>query len=136
MKTTQDPHEVHEFESGAVDPTTFDHLAHVRAAVAMLRTYAFLDATARYATTIEGMAQRVGAHDKFHVTITVAFMALIAERMGDRSWKNFEHFIEENPDLRSSDALASFYSPERLGSSVARRTFILPDRGTATGPTR
>ena len=115
------------FENLQVAPGTFHHRDHLAAAYAMLRKYPFIEATSRYAQTIRTMAERAGVYDKFHTTITFAFMALIAERMESSAYDSFDDFIEHHPDLFSPGLLQRFYSPERLASDVARKVFVMPD---------
>ena len=43
----------------------------------------------------------------------------------------FDAFLAANPDLAQKDVLTRWYSSERLGSEIARRQFVLPDRPTA-----
>ena len=50
------------------------------------------------------------------------------ERLGrDRVW---EEFAASNPDLLTwrPSVLERYYTPEALGSDLARRVFLLPDR--------
>lgn len=117
---------VDRFERLEIEPGAFRHRDHVEAAYAMLSKYPFLEATARYASTIRTMATNAGASDKFHVTITVAFMSLIAERMESSEHDGFGTFSRANPDLFSRDLLTRFYRPEQLQSDVARRVFVMP----------
>ena len=114
-------------------PGTFNHRDHIEAAYEMLRKYPFLEATSRYASTIETMATNAGAFEKFNVTITLAFMALIAERMESGSFESFADFADQHPDLFAPDVLAPFYSPQRLRSPLARRIFMMPDAARSTG---
>ena len=116
------------FEDGEIGPGAFDHKAHVRAAYEMLCRYEFIDACARYASTIRGMAERAGAFDKYNTTITLAFMSLIAERIVETNASNWEAFIQTNPDLLTSNVLSSWYSQDRLQSPLARKQFVLPDK--------
>lgn len=120
---------VERFEHLQIAPGAFRHRDHVEAAYAMLRKYPFLEATARYARIIRTMAANAGASDKFHVTITVAFMSVIAERMESTEHRDFETFSRANPELFSRDLLSRFYPRSRLESDVARKIFVLPDPG-------
>jgi hypothetical protein len=115
------------FERLELDPGSFRHRDHVAAAYAMLRKYPFLEALSRYASTIRTMATNAGAATKFHVTITVAFMALIAERMESSPHRDFDDFSREHPDLFASDILERFYPPDQLQSQLARKIFVMPD---------
>jgi hypothetical protein len=122
------------FEALAMDPRTFRHRDHVATAWAMLERYPLLEATTRYAATLKEFATRAGDAEKFHATITVAFVALIAERMHDRVYADADDFCARNPDLLDSSVLLGVYSPERLRSDAARRAFVLPDRLVNAAP--
>ena len=116
------------FENLELSADGFSHRAHVAVAFAMLRKHPFLEATSRFGTTLHAMATAAGAVDKYNTTITVAFMALIFERMGDDTTDDFEAFCAANPDLLAAGTLRDLYSPERLNSPAARAGFVLPDR--------
>ena len=118
---------VERFERLQIPPGAFRHRDHVEAAYGMLRKYPFIEATARYARTIQTMAENAGAYTKFHVTVTIAFMAIIAERMESSPHDDFEDFCARHPDLFSPELLRRFYSAERLQSELARKVFVLPD---------
>ena len=115
------------FEEGRIDTPRFGHREHLRVAYLMLRKHDFLDATCRYARMIEKLAKAAGAPKKFNVTITVAFMSLIAERMAESVSDDDTGFLAANPDLLEKQVLASLYSRERLASDLARSAFLLPD---------
>ena len=117
-----------QFERFEIDAPSFHHSDHVEVAYAMLNKYDFVDACARYATTIREMAKRVGALKKFNMTITFAFMSLIAERKQDFEVNDFTVFLEANPDLLDKKILNNWYSGERLTSATARSLFLLPDK--------
>jgi len=128
------------FERFELSTDGFSHRAHVAVGFAMLRRYSFLEATQRFASTLHTMASAAGAADKYNTTITVAFMALIFERMSAdavfdagadaeaRKPVSFDEFCAANPDLLASGTLTALYSPARLSSSAARAGFVLPDR--------
>ena len=123
----QDQDLVGRFERLEIPPGAFRHRDHVEAAYEMLRKYPFIEATARYARTIQTMAANAGAHTKFHVTVTIALMALVAERMESEPHSDFDDFCTRNGDLFSPQPLRRYYSEERLQSDLARKTFVLPD---------
>ncbi len=115
------------FEAHTIDNTTFGHAEHVQVAYDLLRKYDFIDAAAIYAKGIRTLAVKAGAPDKFNLTITYAFMSLIAERLASSQSSTFEAFIAENPDFMAKTALSQWYPQERLNSALARRIFLLPD---------
>ena len=120
------------FERFEIDPTTFTHRDHVEAAHGMLLRYPFLEATSRYVAVLRELTRRVGAEDEFNLTITVAFMSLIAERLAQGRAEEFECFAAANPDLLRGDTLRSRYSSQRLHSPRAREAFLLPDLPTGS----
>ncbi len=114
------------FEAHQIDNSTFDHPAHVQVAFELLNKYDFIDASAIYAKGIRALAAQAGAPDKFNLTITYAFMSLIAERMTQTSDGGFETFIAANPDIMDKTILGRWYGADRLHSASARSIFLLP----------
>jgi hypothetical protein len=117
-----------QFEALEVDPAEFGHREHLQVAFEMLHKYGYLDASSRYANAINTMATNAGAADKFNVTITFAYLSLIAERMHADPQLDFEAFLANNPDLMSGSALDRWYSSEELASDFARTHFLLPGK--------
>jgi hypothetical protein len=120
--------ELERFLRGELDATRFPHREHVRMAFETLRRYDFAEAVLQFSRALRSMAARAGKPEAFHQTVTIAFLALIAERMESGERADFEAFACANPDLIEKTALARWYRPERLASETARRTFLLPDR--------
>ena len=115
------------FEACNIDVSKFGHVDHIGIAYEMLSLYDFLTATRRYAESINAIATTAGAAQKFNITITIAFLSLIAERMEVTRHNTFDEFIEQNQDLLSRDVLERWYMPERLKSDLARTVFLLPN---------
>jgi hypothetical protein len=115
-------------ERGEIEPGCFGHREHLEAAFDVLAEEPFLHAAVRYAGAIERFGIAVDAAGKFNLTITLAFLSLVAERMADGKSGSFDAFITRNPDLLR-DALAPYYSRERLHTPLAQRVFLLPDAG-------
>ena len=115
------------FLHGETDPEAFHHADHLRMAFEILSRHSnFADAAAAYAWSLRALASRAGNPVAYHETITFAFLSLIAERMASSRYGAFEQFAADNSDLMDKGALTRWYSAERLASSVARKTFILP----------
>ena len=119
---------IQRFEALEISAPDFHHEDHVRVAYEMLDTYDFVDACSRYANTIQAMANGVGVPEKFNVTITFAFMSLVAERKAVFEGVGLEAFLKANPDLLDRKVLQAWYTDERLASPDARNSFPLPDR--------
>lgn len=115
------------FLHGETDPKTFRHRDHVEMAFEILSRHPnFVTAAGAYASSLRQIAARAGNADAYHETITLAFLSLIAERLANATFDGFADFAARNSDLLDKGALARWYSTERLGSSVARATFVLP----------
>jgi hypothetical protein len=113
------PPELLRFVHGEMDAASFRHADHVRLGFEMLRRHDFAETVYLYSRALRGMAPQA-----FHHTITIASLSLIAERMALED--DFPNFAARNPDLFEKSTLLSRYSPERLTSDAARRTFLLP----------
>lgn len=114
-----------QFLASEIRPQDFRHADHVRAGYELLAQHDFLDAAAIYCRVLKEMTARIGKPDAFHLTITLAFLSLIAERA--EAGVRFEDFARANPDLMDKSILARWYKPERLNGLAARRGFVLPD---------
>lgn len=117
---------IDEFVAGRMSAAGFDHRAHVEAGYHLLRRHDFADAAHAYARAITTMATAAGAPEKFHMTITVAMLSAIAERL-PANCANFDAFAAQNPELFDRALLLRHYSKERLECPQARQTFLLPD---------
>lgn len=114
------------FEQYDINPGAFAHADHVGVAYEMLSRYDFLEASMRYARCISTIATAAGAERKFNVTITLAFLSLIAERMQTTEHADYEEFLDTNPDVLEMSVLKQWYSSEQLASDLARTIFLMP----------
>jgi len=115
------------FVRGEIPAAGFAHREHVRMAFEMLRRHDFAETVLHFSRSLRSMARRAGKPEAFHQTVTIAFLALIAERMEGGEWQDFAAFERANPQLMEKDLLSRWYHPERLASERARRTFVLPE---------
>ena len=122
------------FLAGEIDPGAFGHRQHVEVAYLLLREHDFLDAARRLADGLQALAIGAGVPEKFHLTVTLAFLSAIAERIaedvdtGDGADACFEEFWCDHPELHDDRLLRVAYSPGRLAQESARTHFVLPDR--------
>ena len=107
--------------------SAFGHAAHVRAAYLYLRADEFCGALERTRRAIRAYAQHLGKAERYHETITVAYLALIQQHMRQRGdgggWAAFER---DNPELLRPGLLLEFYPKAQLESDLARQVFVLP----------
>lgn len=129
MNTNHESELLRQFEAGGIEPGTFGHREHLQVAYEMLHKYPYPRACAEYAEAIAAIAENAGSPEKFNVTITFAFLSLIAERIhAAGGYSNFDAFLARNEDLESPNALSRWYSSEQLRSDFARTHFLLPTR--------
>jgi|1186.fasta_scaffold65643_3 hypothetical protein len=126
---------VSRFLRAEIDNATFRHVDHLRVAYELLERHDFATAAYIFSNALRAIAARAGRPEAFHHTITMAFLALIAERRIDRPTADVEDFLALNPDLQDKAILHNWYAPEQLNSDAARQTFLLPTaRGADTEP--
>ncbi|HYM43057.1 MAG TPA: hypothetical protein VET46_09880 [Steroidobacteraceae bacterium] len=119
--------ELDRFVRGETDAAAFPHREHVRMAFELLRRCDFAEAAWLYSRALRRMAARAGKPQAFHQTTTIAFLALIAERMACDGAVEFAEFERAHPQMLDKTALSRWYRPEQLASEIARRTFVLPE---------
>jgi hypothetical protein len=115
------------FLAGAIDNAAFRHADHVRVGFELLGAHDFTTAAQAFSTALRAIARRAENPAAYHETITIAFLALIAERSAGGGFDGVEDFLQRNADLLDKAILERWYAPERLCSAVARRVFILPE---------
>jgi len=121
-----------QFERGATPADTFHHFDHVRLAFEYLRRCPALEALRRFSDALRRFAAAQGKAQRYHETITWAYLLLIRERMARAGCaQTWEEFAERNPDLLvwKGGVLTTLYRQETLDSDLARHTFVLPDQG-------
>ncbi|MDX1933238.1 MAG: hypothetical protein SFU56_11580 [Capsulimonadales bacterium] len=119
------------FESGTLPGVLWTHEAHVRMAYLYARDHA--DSRSLLAQVRERIRFHNESHGNrtgYHETITVAFLALIVERLragqGAGSW---EEFRLAHADLvrQGMEPLYRHYTRDVLFSEAARASFVPPD---------
>jgi len=129
--TLDDATLLHRFEDTTLPASAFHHREHVRVAWLYLKAESPLAALTRFAEGLQRYAAAQGAAGLYHETITWAFLLLIRERMErEGAEATSEEFVARNPDLLAwkPSILDRYYRPETLGSELARRVFVMPDR--------
>jgi hypothetical protein len=119
------------FEDRSLAGESFHHADHVRMAFLYLGRYSALEALRRFSNSLARFAESKGKPQRYHETITWAFLFLIRERMaraaGPQSWSQFAAC---NKDLLTweQSILRKYYRDETLSSDLARKTFLFPDK--------
>jgi len=117
------------FERGEIAPSAFTHQSHVRLAWVYLQEGPTFDAAlSRIRDGIQRFAAAAGVSQKYHETITVAWMTLLDKaRASIDSSCAFDELLRRVPELSDKDLPLKYYTRERLFSDEARAGWILPD---------
>lgn len=120
---------VDDFECGEAPGAEFDHAAHIYVAWCYLRVYRGDEALFRLSGALRRFAVAAGAANKFHLTVTWAWMALISERMAEAPAASFAEFRARHGELFEAphELMGRYYAAETLASERARCNFVLPD---------
>lgn len=118
---------VERFESGRIDGATFRHVDHVRLGWTYLRRYSAPE-------VLQRMTAHLAGAERYHETMTWAYVLIIADRMARAPDADFEAFRAANPDLfdHEEGVLRRYYSRETLASQRAKASFVWPDQGFST----
>ena len=146
---------VRRFECGEIRSEDFHHREHVRLAWAYLQRSGSIDeACERMRAAIRAFARAAGKPGKYHDTLTVFWVRLIADVSARvAGTPEFESVLPAHAYLLDKDTPLAYYSRERLFSDDARLSWQAPDlrplathaalddsrdppRGTPAGPVR
>jgi hypothetical protein len=124
-----------QFEDCSLLAAAFHHRDHVRLAWLFLRDMPLLEAIARFCDGLKRFASANGKPDRYHETLSWAFLFLIHQRMMESreagsTELTWQKFAAANADLLNwnENILHRYYNAETLQSDRAKKTFLLPDR--------
>jgi len=113
----------HAFENCELSNESFHHRDHLRLAWIYLKRYGEKEAATRIAGSIRSFAAHFGKSDKYHETVTIAWMRLLAHEAKG----SFEETLVAAPMLLEKNTLGEFYSRDLLQSDRAKKEFVAPD---------
>lgn len=123
------------FENCSLRGEHFHHADHVRMGFLYLCRFPALEALGRFSAALMNFAAANGKPDRYHETITWAFLLLIRERLARRCQQSglhpsWDEFARDNSDLLDwkGNILKQYYRDETLASEFAKRIFVFPDR--------
>jgi hypothetical protein len=115
------------FEDLSFPAELFHHREHIRVAWLYLNSSDATRAAERMASGILRFANHQGETQKYHHTITLAWVRLVAAALVETPESTFEQFIAAHPELGGKELLASYYSKELLETAAARESWVEPD---------
>jgi hypothetical protein len=116
------------FEDCTFPPAAFDHRAHVLLAYTYLADHDVETAVERMrATLVRFLAHHGIPAEKYHETLTRAWILAVRHFMNKGPSRSGGEFIEANPALLDSRIMLTHYSAQLLFSPEARAAFVQPD---------
>ena len=115
-------------ERGEVANESFHHLSHLHVAWVYLTESTCVDeAAAKMRNTLQRFAASAGKSEKYHETITLFWVHLLAGLRAIGSRESLKQIVQANPRLLEKNFPLAYYSPEQLFSDKARSSWIEPD---------
>jgi hypothetical protein len=115
-------------ERGEIADENFRHASHLHVAWVYLSESTSVDqASAKMRNTLRRFTTSAGKPEKYHETITLFWVRLLARAREAASGKTLEKLVETNPRLLEKNFPLAYYSRERLFSDEARRSWMEPD---------
>ena len=116
------------FEELSFPDDRFHHREHIRVAWLYLKSSDASRAAELMSEGLRRFANHHGATQKYHHTLTLAWMRLVAAAMVETpEGYTFEQFITAHPQLEDTSFLGKYYSKEVLQSVAAREAWVEPD---------
>ena len=116
------------FEDLSFPADLFHHREHIRVAWLYLKSSDASRAAERMAEGIRRFANHHGATQKYHHTITLAWMRLVAAALVETpEGYTFEQFMAAHKELCGKNLLAKYFCSELLQTVTAREAWIEPD---------
>lgn len=117
---------------------TFGHREHVYLTWLAVRRTGMPAAIALVSGGIQRTARYAGAPQKYHATVSRAWVELVAHHAAEYEQPDFTAFAELNPALLDKRLLTRFYRSTTLAAAEARTGWVEPDLAPFpwTAPTR
>ena len=115
-------------ERGKIEAKNFHHASHLHVAwVYLAESSSLAEAAAKMSKTLRKLAAAAGKPEKYHETITLFWIYILARVRIVANGKNLEQIVHQHPRLLEKNFPLAYYSPELLFSDLARRSWIGPD---------
>lgn len=116
------------FDEVMADAERFGHRQHVQLTWLAVRRYGTDAAIAVVSDGIRETARYAGAPQKYHATVSRAWVEAVGYHAAEHPADDFREFAEANPGLLDKRLLSRFYSSAVLASPDARGGWVEPDR--------
>lgn len=106
----------------------FGHREHVELTWQAVRRYGTDDAIPLISEGIRRTARYHGAPQKYHATVSRAWVELVGFHVGEDPQLDFDAFVGHHSALLDKRLLTRFYNPSTLAAPAARTGWVEPDR--------
>lgn len=106
---------------------TFGHREHVHLTWLAVRRAGMPAAVPVVSEGIRRTARYAGAPQKYHVTVSRAWVELVAHHVAEDPIPDFGAFAGNNPELLDKRLLTRFYRSTTLAAARARTGWVEPD---------
>ena len=115
-------------ERGEIANEKFRHTSHLHVAwVYLLESKSVDEATDKMRQTLRRFAASAGKPEKYHETITLFWVHLLARVRAIKAGQSLEQIVQATPGLLEKNFPLAYYSGERLFSDEARSSWVEPD---------
>jgi len=121
------------FEAKTLPNDAFRHREHVRLTWIYLTMEPQAAVSARLCRSLLELATSHGVAQRFHHTLTVAWVRIIAAARADHPELPFDLLAEACPFLLDKDAPLAYYTRDHLFSEDARQRWVEPNRNPLPG---
>jgi hypothetical protein len=105
----------------------FGHRQHVQLTWLAVRKCGTPRAISLVSEGIQSTARYAGAPQKYHATVSRAWVELVGYHVGEHPDADFDAFVEENSALLDKRLLSRFYHSTTLAAARAREGWVEPD---------
>ena len=105
----------------------FGHRQHVHLTWLAVRRYGVPEAVTVVSSGIRQTATYAGAPQKYHATVSRAWVELVGYHVGTGDAATFDRFVDRYPALLDKRLLARHYRSTTLASAEARTGWVEPD---------
>lgn len=127
MLDTADAAFLADFEDCRIPPSAFGHREHVRVAWSLIKRHGFSEGARLMEASVRRFAAHYGHAQKYHHTMTAAWIRLVAAHALPHSARTFDEFIKTHSRLLDKRLIERFYSREALFSHGPRVHWMEPD---------
>lgn len=105
----------------------FGHRQHIHLTWLAVRRHGTAEAVTVVSEGIQRTARYAGAPQKYHATVSRAWVELVGHHAGTGHEPTFDAFITNNPALLDKRLLSRFYRSSTLARPEARTGWVAPD---------